>query len=207
MGTTMRIKRLLGAGMPGRTLPVVLLSLSIAATSCGIFDTRDSNPPDSNGGTPRVIPIDVDAVLTNFGNAVAYGDQALYEETLDQSFQFVPDPADRDFFIVELGEDIFADWGRDEELTAIRLIFSDSESLTVSFFERDRNVSPPEASVRLDFRFRQRVSEDSIATFRGLAEIHLIENNSSMWSIDKWEETITTEFPTWGRLKGNTAGG
>jgi hypothetical protein len=200
--------RMIGAPItvsPGRLGSVLLLAAAVGAFSCGIFDTRDSNPPDENGGTPREIPINVDAVLTNFANALAYQDQALYEETLDETFQFVPDEDDRAFFIVELGEDIFEEWGRDEELTAIRLIFSASESLTVSISERDRNITPPEGSIRLDYTFRQRVREDSIVTFKGFAEIHFIEDNSSMWSIDKWEETGTTEFLTWGRLKGNTS--
>jgi hypothetical protein len=186
-----------------RYRPIVLLAAAILVSSCGIFDTRDSNPPGGNGGeTPREIPINVDAVLANFVNALAYKDQGLYEEVHDGSFQFIADPDDRAFF-AQQGEDIFEVWDLDDELAAIRLIFSASESLTVSFSERDRNVSPPVASVRLDYRFRQRVSEDSVATHKGFAEIHLIEDTSSMWSIDRWEETSTTEFPTWGRLKGN----
>jgi hypothetical protein len=194
-----------------RALPLLFLALAVVAPSCGVFDTRSSNPPDSGNETPREIPINVDAVLANYANALAYNDPGLYEETLDASFQFVPDPEDRQFFISSLGEDIFESWGRDKELTAVRLIFSASESLTVSFSEGERNISDRDGYIRLDYRFRQRITRegkaDSIATFKGFAEIHFIEDDSSMWSIDKWEETITTEFLTWGRLKGSTTGG
>lgn len=196
----------------GKGVTALLLGLAIASLSCGIFDTRDSNPPGGNGeGTPRETPINVDAVLFNFLNAVAYKDQGNYEETLAEDFEFVPDPEDRAFFLSTVGSDIFEDWDRGKEMTAVRRIFSESESLTVTLDERDRNEVSTEASVRIDYRFRQRITrsgqEDLIATFKGLAEVHLRADNSSMWSIDRWKETKTTALLTWGRLKGNSTGG
>lgn len=181
------------------------VAAGIAAVSCGIFDTRDSNPPIENGGTPIQVPVDVDAVLENYVNSVAYKDQALYEDNLDESFRFRPDEDDRLYFKDVLGEDIFADWGTVKELSVIRLLFSGSESLTVSFTEESRSAVDDTAYVRLNYRFRQRVREDSIATYRGFAEIHLIRDESLMWSIDRWWDTANTESSTWGFLKGSTS--
>lgn len=188
-----------------RTLPLLILAVAVVASSCGVFDTRDSNPPVGNGQqTPREIPINVDAVLTNLANAVAYKDPALYDETYDDSFQFIADPADRAYF-AQQGEDIFEDWNKADEIAAVRLIFSASESLTVSISERSREITETGETVRLDYRFRQRMNADSVATYRGYAEVSFIEDSSSMWSISKWEETDDTEFLTWGFVKGITS--
>ena len=189
-----------------------LLAATVLAGSCGIFDAREPNPPGGDGSTPRQSPVNANAVVFNFTNAVAYMDQGQYEEALAADFEFTPDEADRLFFLATVGADVFEDWGRDAEMTAIQKIFSESESLTVSFDEVTRQEWPDSALVRLDYAFRRRIArsgmDDSVATFKGFAEIHLRADNSSFWSIDEWVDTErSTDFLTWGRLKGSTASG
>ncbi len=187
----------------------LLLAAAVAVSSCGVFDTREPNPPGGEESTPRKSPINVDAVLYNYTMAVEYGDRGQYEETLAEDFRFFPDEADRDYFIGIGGGDIFLGWGVDAEMTAVQRILSDSESLTVSFDEETRDDWEPDSVlVRLDYVFRERLTEDSVAVFKGFAEIHLVPDNQGFWSIDRWTDKETvTDFLTWGRLKGSTVAG
>jgi len=192
---------------------IALFLAAIVWSSCGVFDTRDSNPPGGGGSeTPRKTPTDMEAVLFNYENAVAYMDQGNYEEALSEDFVFLPDSEDRAFFVSTVGSDIFEDWGRDREMTAIRLIFSDSKTLEVRFDELDRRDMGDTAFVRIDYEFVQTVEGQADSMFyRGMAEIHLKANESGMWSIDRWKDiwkdSGSSEVPTWGRLKGSAVGG
>jgi len=196
-----------------RAVVLLLLWGLVLAPSCGIFDTRDPEaPPNGGSETPREQPVNVDAVFFNYVNAVLYFDQGNYEETLADDFAFVPDPVDTLYFLSTLGTNVLRNWGLDEELTAVGRIFSDSESLAVTLVEESREEDSEQALIRLYYTFRQRIAreaeEDSIATFKGFAEIHMRADNSGFWSIDKWEDTeVSTEFFTWGRFKGNATGG
>jgi len=185
------------------------LAAAAVVLSCGIFDTRESPPPSEGGETPRQTPVNVDAVLYNYRNALEYRDQGNYEEALSEDFVFLPDSEDRAFFVNTRGSDVFEHWGRDKEMQAVRLIFSDSESLSVvKFKEVDRNELPDTAFVRIDYTFRQRrAGADTAAMFAGRAEIHLKANQSGMWSIDRWKDISLSQRQTWGRLKGNAVGG
>jgi hypothetical protein len=195
---------------------VVLLAfvLALSALSCGIFDTRDSEPP-GGGGTvvPREEPVTPDAVIFNFESAVAYFSEANYDEVLASDFSFTPDEEDQAFFASQGNPDIFKNWGKNQEITAVRKIFADSESLTVVFSERDRTPGAVEVMIRMDYAFRRVISRggsagDSVVTFRGLAYIHLRSDASGFWAIDEWEEFRTPQGDqTWGRLKGNVTAG
>jgi hypothetical protein len=186
----------------------LLLCAALSAPSCGVFDTREPNPPSESGQTPRESPINPDAVLFNYRMAVEYGDQSQYEEALSEDFEFIPDEVDRDYFRSISNTDIFQDWGVDAELTAVRRITSDSESLTVSYDIDTREEWPDSALIRLYYTFRERVAregmEDTVFVFKGFAEIHLAPDNSGFWSIDKWTDTATPPSLTWGWLKGST---
>lgn len=190
---------------------LTLLSAAVLAPSCGVFDTRDPEPPSGGGDeTPWEQPVNVDAVLFNFTNAILYLDQGNYEQIHAEDFEFLPDPVDVQYFLSTVGVNVFEGWGRDEELSAVRLIFTDSESLEVAIVEDSREEDNEQALIRLYYTFRRRlapeVAEDSVATFKGFAEIHMRADNQGFWSIDSWEDTeVETEFNTWGRLKGNTA--
>ena len=195
-----------------RCVVLGLLSVAVLAPSCGVFDTRDPEPPtDGGNGTPWEQPVNPNAVLFNFVNAILYQDDGNYEQIHAEDFWFVPDPVDTLYFLSTVGVNVFRDWGRDKELTAIRLIFTDSESLEVAIVEDSREEDTQQALIRLYYTFRRRlapeVAEDSVATFKGFAEIHMRADNQGFWSIDSWEDTeVETEFNTWGRLKGSTAG-
>jgi hypothetical protein len=186
----------------------LLLAAAVSATSCGVFDTREPNPPGGGGSTPRESPINADAVLFNYRMALEYGDQSQYEEALSDDFKFIPDEVDRDYFKSITNTDIFLGWGTDEELTAIRRVTSDSESLTASFEIDTHDEWADSALIRLYYTFRQTIVreglEDSVAVFKGFAAIHLVPDNSGFWSIDKWTDTATPPSLTWGWLKGST---
>ncbi len=194
-----------------RCVVLTLLSVAVLAPSCGVFDTRDPEPPSDGGSeTPWEQPVNPNAVLFNFVNAILYLDQGNYEQIQAEDFWFVPDPVDVEYFLSTVGVNVFEDWGRDEELTAVRLIFTDSESLEVAIVEDSREEDTQQALIRLYYTFRRRlapeVAADPVATFKGFAEIHMRADNQGFWSIDSWEDTeVETEFNTWGRLKGSTA--
>ncbi len=185
----------------------LLLMLVVLVPACGVFDTRDPNPPEGGDQTPQQRQTEPEAVFFNFSSALAYQDQLLYEETLRENFEFVFDEVDRSYFETQGGGDVFDDWGVDAELSAIRLIFSESESLTVNFDVETTQESPDSALIRLDYRFRQRISGEEVVTYKGFADIHM-RNDSGLWSIDRWEDKETSSvYFTWGRLKGNTVVG
>lgn len=203
-----------GIGKPavlgGQVRPVtaaLAVILALSASSCGIFDTRDSEPPVTETPVPREEPLSPDAVLFNFTNAVEYFSQANYDETAAEDFEFIPDEEDRAYFISQGGNDIFQDWGKGEERTAAQRIFADSDTLAVTLTEISSTPVTDEVEIDMDYVFRRVIirsgKPDSVAYFRGLARVHIRENQSGLWAIDKWTDFATPgDDRTWGFLKG-----
>jgi len=187
-------------------------SLTLSAASCGIFDTRDSEPP-GNGGSevPSRRPLNPADVLFNYVNAVKYFSQANYDETLAADFEFLPDDEDRAYFLSQ-GSDVFQDWDKSKEAAAVQRIFGDSDSLTVTFVEVSSTPITDVVLLDLDYVFRRvifrRGEEDSVASFRGLARVHMREDQSGFWAIDKWTDFSSPgDDRTWGFLKGTVTSG
>jgi hypothetical protein len=187
-------------------------TLALSMSSCGIFDTRDSEPPNTEQPVPRVEPVNADAVIFNFVNAVGHFSQANYDETMAEDFKFTPDDADREFFISQDPEDIFKNWDKDEESSAVRKIFAESDTLTVMLEETNRTSGTDSLTITMEYVFRRVIprvgAPDSVASFKGIADIHLREDQSGFWAIDRWKDTATTEEDqTWGFLKGKVTVG
>jgi hypothetical protein len=190
----------------------VAVVAALSSSSCGIFDTRTSEPPGTETPCPRDEPVNADAVISNFTNAVQCFSQANYDEAVAADFVFIPDEEDRAFFLSQAGTDIFENWGKDEEMSAVRKIFSESDTLTVRMSERDRTPGTNEVMIRMDYVFRRVIKRDgaadSVAVFKGLAHIHLRSGESNNWAIDEWLEFRTGQADqTWGFLKGKVTPG
>ena len=191
-----------------RAALVLAAALTLSAASCGIFDTRDSEPPEEGGEeVPRQTPVNPAAVLFNYVNAVKYFSQANYDETLAGDFEFLPDEEDRAYFVSQGGTDIYQDWDKGKETAAIQRIFGDSDSLTVAFTEVSSTPVTDEVEMDLDYVFRRVIFRsgegDSVVDFRGLARVHMREDQSGVWAIDKWTDFISAgDDRTWGFLKG-----
>jgi hypothetical protein len=209
-----RIKRSFVFGKSSRKMVLALtfvVALALSASSCGIFDTRDSEPPDTGPPVPRQEPLNPDAVIFNFTNAVEHFSQANFDEAIAADFEFVPDDADRAFFESQQGTDIFKDWGKGKETTAAQRIFADSDTLTVSWPEIISGTVTNEVLIEMEYLFRRVIirsgEPDSVATFRGRAFVHMREDQSGLWSIDEWtDRSESEEDRTWGFLKGSVTG-
>lgn len=193
--------------MPGRNKKYfIYFTLLIAATvlySCGIFDTRDPETPETVRSTFK-IPTEASIVIENMENAVFQKNSDNYRKCIsDVSFQFIPDS--RSLQNYEL---IFSTWNQLSEKKYFdnMLRVTNSSSSTVLFLDNRRltQINSDSAIFQANYIVVCQHNYTHIPKSAKGNVVLSISTDNELFYIKKWEDfrQNDTDF-TWSELKAN----
>jgi hypothetical protein len=159
------------------------------------------DPEEGTGGDEILVTLsDPDSVILLLRLSVEAGNIASYLNAFEPAYFFNPDPADSLALLSELGQNVFAVWGVDEERDATSSIFNLSDSLRVTFSRGEEDsIAHGDGTVTLQEDYELVVES---TTYRGRADLQM-RILSSEWRIIRWVDNRSpTPDPTWGVLKG-----
>jgi hypothetical protein len=187
--------------------PPMLLVVSLSLVACGVFDTREPDPPTQTSSTftPPTEPAIVFSNMTNAFremNAVNYVRSFADSATASRNYQFEPTAQARLRYAT-----VFSHWTRQSEQ---------------QFFENAKaRVTAGSASLEFSSLVAQSIQSDSAlyeATYKltiphnvsslpraasGRALYYLIADQSRSWVIWRWVDiAIAQNDTTWSDLKG-----
>lgn len=189
-------------------LPVTLVCLLLAG-GCGLFETRDPEPP-SSGSATFVPPTSPDIVLSNLENAVSEKNTENYirclVDTLNsgQRYVFFPSAAAAGRYA-----STFAAWSLQSERSWFAAIkaFAPKDApaslnLTGSFSVIAADSAVYEGGYELVLRHGvANVSE----TVRGTLQFVLHTDRNSIWSVTRWTDIPIDGESSWSDWKGRFA--
>lgn len=180
----------------------------LVTLGCGIFDTRDPEPPSDTEEIPFQNPIEPRIVLENTKATLERFSSGNYINALLEDFAFSPDPVDA------------ADWdgrawGKQQEQTATDAILRAARGgngtgtlvLTWDVPEQTRDAGtgplgePQEYYENLGYQivFTQGTAT---VTYAGKANLYFRQGSTGLWAIYNWEDLQEDDtHPTWGRLR------
>jgi hypothetical protein len=192
-----------------RLLAPLILVLTLAASGCDLFGTRDPEPP-SSGSSTFVPPTSPDLVITNLENAVAEKSTENFLRCLvdtlssGQRYEFIPTAAAAGRYATT-----FADWSLQSErawFSALKA-FSEADApsslaLTGGFAVIAADSAIYEGEYELAFRHGvSSVSENA----RGTLQFVMHTDRNSIWSITRWTDIPRDEETSWSEWKGRFA--
>jgi hypothetical protein len=185
----------------GWLAPVVRYGLSLLAALSLTGCPRDPEEGTGDGDEILVTLSNPDSVLHLIHLSVEAGNIASYMNAFESpAYAFIPDPSDRSALLIELGQDVFLDWGVDEEQQAASSIFSLSDSLRLTFSRgEDDSLVNGDGTVTLREDYELVIEA---TTYRGRADLQM-RFLSGAWRVMGWvDNRPPTPDPTWGILKG-----
>ncbi len=184
----------------GRLAPIVRYGLSLLAGLSLTGCPRD--PEEGTGGDEILVTLsNPDSVLHLIHLSVEAGNIASYMNAFENpAYAFIPDPSDRSALLIELGQDVFLDWGVEAEQQATSSIFSLSDSLGLTFSRgEDDSLVNGDGTVTLREDYELVIAS---TTYRGRADLQM-RLLSGEWRVMGWvDNRPPTPDPTWGILKG-----
>jgi hypothetical protein len=170
---------------------------------CGIFDTRDPEPPETVRST-YTLPTTAGIVIENLEYAIAQKNSENYSKCISQnSFQFVPDS--RSYQNYEL---IFSQWNQMAEKKYLDNLISatTTTSSSVLFLDNKRltQINSDSALFQANYIIVFQHNLQNIPkSARGNLTLNISTDNE-LFYIKKWEDfrQNDTDF-TWSELKAN----
>jgi hypothetical protein len=180
--------------------------VAILAPGCGLFDTRDPEPPTESNcfSLPQTRP---GVVIGNLQTAIAqkcvdtYG--ACFSGTGpgQQPLVFVPSAEARDQYAA-----VLSSWTAGDEQAYFRNLVArgmENGFASLILVARDSVISPDSVVYSYDYTFTFQHTEPGIpATARGNMWLSLAPDGSNIWRIYRWVDLKTTDDITWSVFKG-----
>jgi len=194
-----------------RYLPKGILTFlgvaGLTAAGCGLFDTRDAQPP-AQGAAPCRSLLDPNSVVENIRDHYGKPSVSCYVDMLGPAFVFHPDPADSTSY-----EDPnpFESWVKDiEERVATNIAADSVVSFQVFFDGYYQNpiveTGPPQRETRF-YNYHilfTRIGRFLPTRYQGRAEITFEQDAGALYRIVYWrDQTDGSGYQTWGRLRGD----
>jgi len=187
-------------------------ALAIALAGCGLFDTRDPEPPGQN--IPVVGRISPTHVVYNIHIAFEVGSQGIsvYDQQISTDYAFEMDPND----VNELGRNPFVDWNKDKEKANMTQVFQRYGAIhPMTLNLHAPNVDSLEADIPVDPTADAEVYFDDVpyiivaeqdTSFAGTADVYFRDKGGT-WTMYKWvdsREAAGTQ-KTFGLMKASVA--
>ena len=188
-----------------KKLAIILLIFS--AVSCGIFDTRDAEPPDQQRSNyrPATSP---EILIQNLIDSFADKDVVNYQNTFvtglsNRNFTFVPSSTALSRF-----QNLWPTWNIDSEVQYFNnMKTSVPDELPVLL--SGLSLSPESFSIfgdSLKYNSEYFISVPQINSepliFQGNLELSMI-NVSTVWLVYYWKDNAIEDNPSWSDLKGS----
>jgi hypothetical protein len=196
-------QKIAGAGAAGCAglACLLLMSMIMAVSGCGIFDTRDAFPPGdkTTGKVGYITPNDASQVLANLKSGLENLDGANYFRSLSDDFNFIPLLDDE----VDLGSATFADWDVEVEKAVVAFMVSGPDTIKVDFNPEIIINEISHTRFRCDYVLRIVTNSPRVVNvYRGVAELD-IRGGSGQWKLELWREIEPVgSFTTWGYRRG-----
>jgi hypothetical protein len=181
--------------------------------SCGIFDTRDPDPPGSDN---QVLPVATtpELLISNFQTAIQQKNVQEYEKlfadttTHAREFQFIPNQSAE----ARYGRIIFSNWNKPAEVEWFRNVMSqvNANSVPQLFFTDQPQLVQYQADSALYtanyLLFVDHTKKSLTTKFVGRSEFYLApDKNRVKWMIYRWVDFETGIDSSWSELKGQFA--
>lgn len=188
-----------------KKLAIILLMFS--AVSCGIFETRDAEPPDQQRSNyvPATSP---EILIQNLIDSFADKDVVNYQNTFvtglsNRNFTFVPSSTALSRF-----QNLWPTWNIDSEVQ----YFNNMKTSVPDEFPvilSGLSLSPESFSIfgdSLKYNSEYFISVPQINSepliFQGNLELSMI-NVSTVWLVYYWKDNAIEDNPSWSDLKGS----
>jgi hypothetical protein len=181
----------------------IIVLLTALCAGCGIFETRDPEPPNqsTSGFKPADVPNDV---LYNFQLAFRNHDVENYircfSDTIASAHQFVFTPASGNF------QDIFRAWSLDDERRYFQNLGTPTGGSSFISFADSQWVNSSSSSTEYTANyvfFYPHIRTDLPKSVSGFMHLYLGLDNQRRWSINRWDDFRTTTDSTWSYLKAH----
>lgn len=185
-------------------LPLILL-----LAGCGLFETRDPEPP-SSGSSTFVPPTSPDLVIDNLEDAVAEKSAENYLRCLvdtlnsDQRYTFIPTAAAAGRYATT-----FASWSLQSErawFAAMKAFAEDGAPASLTLTGAFSVIAADSAIYegRYDLTWQHGVS-GLAETVRGSLQFIMHTDRNSIWSITRWTDFPINDETAWSEWKGRFA--
>jgi len=183
---------------------VVVLLLTIPGGGCGLFDTRDPEPPDQGGFdyVPATVP---SIVLSNLVNAIA-------QKNSDNYMRNFTDPAvtGKPFIFIPSTEASTVypnvrEWTYANEREYFQNLVAKADGFSnLALTARDSVIGPAEATYNFDYVFSFQHTDASTfpTSATGNLQFILTPDATNIWSIFSWSDFSTSSDITWSSFKG-----
>ena len=186
---------------------LAIILLIFLAVSCGIFDTRDAEPPDQQRSNyiPATSP---EILIQNLIDSFADKDVVNYQNTFvtglsNRNFTFVPSSTALSRF-----QNLWPTWNIDSEVQYFNnMKTSVPDELPVLL--SGLSLSPESFSIfgdSLKYNSEYFISVPQINSepliFQGNLELSMI-NVSTVWLVYYWKDNAIEDNPSWSDLKGS----
>lgn len=179
---------------------LLALGLLPFVAGCGLFDPRD---PEDTGGVdqvPWIPPTSMALALQNMETTIEAKSITNYDRSLAQEFEIEPDFSD-----AQEAPDIvsrFAEWGREDEVTAMAEILSNDGDVSLLWTVRDSITSSSTEAYYEDLGYRLVFQSGTKETvFSGKVDLHFLEDNGQ-WFVTRWvDKRDGSGNTTWGMLR------
>lgn len=179
-------------------LILVLLVTVAASAGCSLFEPREAEDPGSANQVPWVPPTSLATALSNIERTIEAKSIINYERSLFDEFIFEPDAVDE----VIIGSTFFENWGREDEVAAIRQIIDTEASIALKWTIRDSITVSAEESYYEDLGYELRFQSANLDTvFSGNADLYFRDDNGQ-WFVHRWvDKRDGSGNTTWGMLR------
>jgi hypothetical protein len=190
--------------------PPAVCLLGVLLAGCGLFETRDPEPPGSSTclSTPPTRPL---IVITNLQSAVAQKCPDNYAACFSRG-----GPGERPYVFTASAEareqygPVLLAWVVEDEDAYFRNLVARSVTNGFSSLEliaRDSLIATDSVVYTFDYVFTIEHTEPGFPiTARGNMQITLSANPNTFWSISRWVDLKTTPDATWSLFKGKFSG-
>lgn len=177
----------------------ILALLLLCGLGCGVFDPRDPEPPNTEGGT-FVQPDAPDLVVENLQNAIAELNTQNYRRSLDEDLAFEPTAS-----ALARTPALWPGWSRSEEVSYFTTLVEAAQSGqirelrlsdTIEEIGEDRYVL--EATYLLVVQHRRPDAPDSV---QGRLLWQIEPDTEGLWHLRHWRDQELGSSPSWSDLK------
>jgi hypothetical protein len=196
--------------MNARPLLWGLLAVLLPAAACGVFDPRDTEPPE--GGSSGAVyeqPQEPEVVISNLVNVMVEYPHVNYTELFADDYVFIPDPDDVLTLENIYGPGVFDGWDADVEVDVGEKLFGRYILALLELSEGTISEDTDSTYTVLHEYTLDILRDDGWYSYRGAASFRLRQDTSdNLWYMYEWQDFRTEASDsagvdgTWGFLKG-----
>jgi len=191
-------------GYMSSKLLFILCFTSVLLASCGIFETRDAEPPDQGGTALFQQPDRPEVVILNLQNALQNMNTVNYMRSIsEEDFEFTPSALASDS-----NPDVWVNWTREDENIYFNNMGAATQNLSghsLQIQNQDRTTLP-DGGERISADYILTVNHNrppqvlpSVAEGRFLMD--MAQGDDGLWSISRWIDESAGSDITWSDFK------